>query len=86
MLSDIERKVLRIIANFSVGRKRVPTIEEIMIKTGRSRKGIVEVLTSLDRQRFIEWSPGKPMILIQAWEKNEPIRSGKAHHFHPDYF
>jgi DNA-binding FadR family transcriptional regulator len=75
-----------VIANFSAIRGRVPTVEEIMIKTGRSRKGVIEVLTSLDRQKFIEWSPIKPMILIQAWEINEPIRSGKAHHFHPDYF
>jgi DNA-binding transcriptional regulator YhcF (GntR family) len=64
----------------------MPTINELMIKTGRSRKGVIKVLTSLNQQGFIEWGPNKPLILIQAWEINEPIRSGKAHHFHPDYF
>jgi len=46
MLSDIERKVLRIIANFSVGRRRTPTVDELCVKTGRSRSGVIEVLAA----------------------------------------
>jgi hypothetical protein len=65
MLSDIERKVLRIIANFSVGRRRTPTVDELCVKTRRSRSGVMEVLAALAREKSIEWmrsSPGRHHI------------------------
>jgi hypothetical protein len=50
MLSDIERNVLRIIANFSVGRRRTPTVDELCVKTGRTRNDVIEVLAELARE------------------------------------
>ncbi|MGG4496164.1 hypothetical protein [Brevibacillus reuszeri] len=47
MLSDIERKVLRVIGNYSAGRRRTPTVDELCIKTGRNRGGIMTVLEVL---------------------------------------
>jgi hypothetical protein len=60
MLSDIERKVQRIIGNYSAGRRRTPTIDELCIKTGRSRGGIMEVLEILKREEYIEWDRMQP--------------------------
>ncbi|AEI39692.1 hypothetical protein KNP414_01124 [Paenibacillus mucilaginosus KNP414] len=40
MLQDIERKVLRILANYWTGRHRCPSIDELMVKTERSKEGI----------------------------------------------
>ncbi|MED4779421.1 hypothetical protein [Brevibacillus choshinensis] len=71
MLSDIERKILRIIANYSAGRRRTPTIDELCVKTGRSRGGIMSVLDVLAREEYIEWQRVEPdkMTVIEAWER-----------------
>lgn len=73
MLSDIQRKVLRIIGNFSSTRRRTPTIDELCIKTGRTRGDIMEVLEVLAKEKYIEWdrmSPDK-MKVLEKWERNE---------------
>ncbi|GAA4704126.1 hypothetical protein GCM10023228_05070 [Brevibacillus fulvus] len=76
MLSDIERKVLRIIANFSAGRRRLPTIDELCVKTGRSRGGVMEVLDVLAREEYIEWDRMRPddITLLEAWERKDTFR------------
>lgn len=78
MLSDIERKVLRIIANFSVGRRRTPTVDELCVKTGRCRSGVMEVLAALTREEYIEWDCSRPddIKLLKAWERKETSRWG----------
>ncbi|UOK65383.1 hypothetical protein MT997_14180 [Paenibacillus sp. OVF10] len=38
MLSDYERKVLRILFNYSSGRRRLPTIHELTVKTGKGSR------------------------------------------------
>lgn len=76
MLSDIERKVLRIIGNYTVGRRRTPTIDELCIKTGRRRGGIMTVLEVLAREEYIEWNRMQPddIELLEAWERNGVLR------------
>ncbi|MGN7471527.1 hypothetical protein [Brevibacillus sp. SAFN-007a] len=71
MLSDIERQVLRIIGNYSAGRRRTPTVDELCIKTGRSRGGIMEVLEVLKREEYINWDRMQPdkIELLEAWER-----------------
>ncbi len=71
MLSDIERKVLRVIANYSAGRRRTPTIDELCIKTGRNRGGIMIVLEVLAKEEYIEWQRSEPdvMTVLEAWER-----------------
>ncbi len=73
MLSDIERKVLRVIGNFSAGRRRLPTINELCIKTGRKRGGIMQVLDVLAKQEYIEWDRMQPdqIVLLESWERKE---------------
>lgn len=39
MLADAERKVLRIIANYSAGRRRMPSLLKLGRKTGKAGKG-----------------------------------------------
>jgi len=75
VLSDIERKVLRVIGNYSAGRRRTPTVDELSVKTGRSRGGILTVLDVLAREEYIEWQRAEPdkIEVLEAWER-EGIR------------
>ncbi len=79
MLNDIERKMLRVIANFSAGRRRMPTIKELCVKTGRSRSGVISVLAILAHHGFIEWSKERPeeMELLLAWEPGQKKTTAK---------
>lgn len=74
MLCDIERKVLRVIANYSAGRHRTPTIDELCVKTGRNRGGIMMVLEVLAKEQYIEWQRSQPdqMVVLEAWERKGP--------------
>lgn len=76
MLSDIERKVLRIIGNYTAGRRRTPTVDELCIKTGRDRGGIMTVLDMLAREEYIEWRRSEPdkMTVLEAWERKGPVQ------------
>ncbi|WP_103108727.1 hypothetical protein [Brevibacillus reuszeri] len=71
MLSDIERKVLCVIGNYSAGRRRTPTVDELCVKTGRSRGGIMTVLDVLAREKYIEWQRTEPdkIEVLEAWER-----------------
>lgn len=78
MLSDIERKILRIIGNYSIGRRRMSTVEELCIKTGRSRGGVMQVLRKLAEERYIEWHHSRPdeIELLEAWPRKERFARG----------
>ncbi|WP_041853982.1 LexA family transcriptional regulator [Thermobacillus composti] len=52
MLSDRDRKLLRIIANYSAGRGRFPTLKELQIKSGRSRPDVMAGLKVLEQERY----------------------------------
>jgi hypothetical protein len=70
MLSDIARKVLRILVNYSKTKGRTPTIQEICIKTGRADLGVYQALDELKKERYIEWERSDPEIIkvLQEWE------------------
>lgn len=79
MAKDIERKLIRILANFSTLHHRMPTIREIENKTGRSREGVYEVLADLTKQGFLEWSkddPDRIILLDEEYDKGRPASSG----------
>lgn len=86
MLTDIERKVLRIVGNFSSCRKRLPSIHELEIKTGRDRRGILAVLGVLAAEGYIVWTESEPdkMVLLEAWERKPSIWTMPS--FDPDRF
>ncbi|MNW55622.1 hypothetical protein D3C74_333010 [compost metagenome] len=76
MLSDLERKLLRIMFNYVSQRHRMPTIGEIEIKTGRTRSDIYEGLHGLVKQNYIHW-PDEPrldtVVILEGWERDQPI-------------
>ena len=70
MLSDRDRKLLRIIANYSAGRGRFPTLKELQIKSGRSRPDVMAGLKVLEQERYIELDEnGQIRSLLEAWER-----------------
>ncbi|MUG24338.1 hypothetical protein GNQ08_18320 [Paenibacillus macerans] len=77
MLSDLERKLLRILYSYSTQRKRMPTIGELEIKTGRNKQDIFAGLRGLVEQRYIFW-PDNPrldtLVILEAWERDQPQR------------
>lgn len=77
MLSDLERKLLRILYNYSTQRNRMPTIEELEAKTGKSKQDLYDELRGLVEQRYIFW-PDNPrldtLVILEAWERDAPSR------------
>jgi len=70
MLSDRDRKLLRIIANYSAGRGRFPTLKELQIKSGRSKADVLAGLKVLERERYVELDgEGQIRTLLEAWER-----------------
>ncbi|WP_175395734.1 hypothetical protein [Paenibacillus xylanilyticus] len=81
MLNDFERKILRIIVNYAGQRRRVPRMDELENKTGRSRVLIHESLLELERRQYIVWenkSTLEGIQIVQAWEQEtQPIRKSQ---------
>ncbi len=69
-LSDIERKVLRIICNYDIVCHTPPTIEELCIKTGRHPRDMAKILTYLNQKKYIQWSEYQPNdLILERWER-----------------
>jgi DNA-binding IclR family transcriptional regulator len=53
-------------------RRKTPSIQDLMTKTGRSEQGIYEVLSTLQHERYIQWSKDNPEVitLLEAWERS----------------
>lgn len=72
MLSDIERKLLRILYNFSLQQRRMPTMNELETKTGRRLEQIKQALAGLEQANYIIWedkSSTQQILIIEAWER-----------------
>ncbi|MCY9687679.1 MarR family transcriptional regulator [Paenibacillus larvae] len=71
MLSDLERKTLRILYNFSNLNRRMPNIKELEKKTGARTANIFSALDGLQKQGYIEWQPRdtKSIKIVNAWEE-----------------
>ena len=93
MLNDFERKILRIMVNYAGQRRRLPRMDELETKTGRSRAYIHESLLELERTGYIAWenrSTLEGIQILQAWEQvQQPIRksqpSGDSVKYFTDY-
>ncbi|MEK5477261.1 hypothetical protein NYE70_09920 [Paenibacillus sp. FSL R5-0407] len=72
MLPDLERKLLRILFNFSTQRGRVPMMGELERMTGRRKEDILDGLRALERERYIHW-PDSPVLagiqVLEAWDR-----------------
>ncbi|MEY8748649.1 hypothetical protein AB9M62_57355 [Bacillales bacterium AN1005] len=72
MLSDYERKVLRILYNYSVGRRRFPTIHELTVKTGKHTPDVLAALNGLIKLNYITWddrTDTSSLVIIEGWER-----------------
>lgn len=70
MLNDYERKVLRILYNYSGIRSRFPTMYELSIKTGRGKADIVDALEGLAAANYITWadkSDNANIVILEGW-------------------
>lgn len=76
MLSDLERKLLRILYNFSSQRRRMPTKPELERTTGRRYTDIEKALDQLVQQQYIFW-PDRPLlqtiVILEGWERDQPL-------------
>ncbi|WIV18199.1 hypothetical protein QPK24_17585 [Paenibacillus polygoni] len=71
MLPDFERKLLRILVNFSGQRGRMPEVAELEVKTGKSWSQIRKALAELEQKQFIVWkdkSSARGILIIEGWE------------------
>lgn len=71
MLSDIERKVLRIICNYDAVWGMPPSIIELCNKTGRDSEDVTEVLSLLNKEQYIQWDSKQPndIVILERWER-----------------
>lgn len=75
MLDDLERKLLRILYNYSTQKRRMPTKPELERMTGRKYVEIEKGLNELVQQRYIFW-PDRPHLhtitILEGWEREQP--------------
>lgn len=72
MLEDIERKLLRILANYLSRHNSIPTMEQLETMTGRRKGQIIQTLTNLEKQKYILWenkSSVENIQILEAWER-----------------
>ncbi|WP_181586785.1 hypothetical protein [Paenibacillus taichungensis] len=73
MLTDFERKVLRILYNYSSGRRRLPTIHELTVKTGKGDRAVMAALETLITTEYIHWedkSDTANILILEGWERD----------------
>lgn len=71
MLTDYQRKVLRILYNYSGIRRRFPTIHELTVKTGKYEPDVKEALNALIDAGYISWddkSDTNTIVILEGWE------------------
>ncbi|MNW61730.1 hypothetical protein D3C74_398130 [compost metagenome] len=77
MLSDFERKLLRILYNFGMKHSRIPTKPELQRLTSHKYSDIERALDGLVQQEYIFW-PDRPALdtikILQGWERNQTLR------------
>lgn len=76
MLSDFERKLLRIVFNFSSQRHRMPSMMELERVTGKPAATILQGMDGLVKQEYILW-PNRPhldtIVILEAWEREGAV-------------
>ncbi|MBP2243875.1 hypothetical protein [Paenibacillus xylanexedens] len=86
MLTDFERKVLRILYNYKSGRRRLPTVYELTVKTGKYTADVMAALDALIAAEYIHWddkSDTTNIVILEGWER-EAERPKVEHRKQPD--
>ena len=72
MLTDYQRKVLRILYNYKSGRRRLPTVHELTVKTGKYKPDVMAELDALVSSNYIQWndkSDTANIVILVGWER-----------------
>ncbi|MNW58313.1 hypothetical protein D3C74_361690 [compost metagenome] len=72
MLTDYQRKVLRILYNYNSGRRRLPTVHELTVKTGKQKTDVMVALDALISTEYIHWddrSDTTNIVILEGWER-----------------
>lgn len=90
MLPDIERKLLRILFNFFRQKRRMPTMNELEVKTGRRVEDIRTGLLALEQDNYITWedkSDTRHIVIIEGWERGQikPMSAGDASRYFTEH-
>ncbi|MNH78557.1 hypothetical protein D3C73_308630 [compost metagenome] len=84
MLSDFERKLLRILYNYSLKYRVMPDLETIMRLTGRHRsQEVTEGLLGLEKDNYIEWRDKddlQSISIIEGWERGTIVIQPSTRH------
>ncbi|MGJ9384240.1 hypothetical protein [Salipaludibacillus sp. CF4.18] len=72
-MDDMERKIYRIVWNIKLTQQRYTTYKELLIKTGRTEKGLNDVLESLVEQEVIWWDKNKTKDVAFRKEPYESV-------------
>lgn len=73
MLTDYQRKVLRILYNYKSGRRRMPTVHELTVKTGKGKQNVMAALDALIASDYIHWedkSDTANIVILEGWERD----------------
>lgn len=79
MLDDAERKLLRVLYNYSRRHNVIPTMGDLKRLTGRNMNSIRESLTELESLNYIYWEDKASISTIQiieGWEREESRPAG----------
>ncbi|MBO2945774.1 hypothetical protein JJQ72_17485 [Paenibacillus sp. F411] len=71
MLPDLERKLLRILINYSMHRRTMPSVKQMELLTGRSKVDITQGLNDLESKAYIAWPDRKTTSGIQILHDEE---------------
>ncbi|MBU5356167.1 hypothetical protein KQI74_28350 [Paenibacillus barcinonensis] len=72
MLTDYQRKVLRILYNYKSGRRRFPTVHELTVKTGKYKPDVMAALDALVSANYIQWDDKTDtanIVILEGWER-----------------
>ncbi|MFB7817434.1 hypothetical protein ACFC0X_25095 [Paenibacillus chitinolyticus] len=71
MLSDTERKVLRILYNFSSVHHCMPDLSELETKSGSNQEKLKQALSTLREQGYIMGNKLSEVKIIEAWPREK---------------
>lgn len=75
MLPDFERKLLRILYNFSLKYRRIPDVRDIQRLTGRHRtEDIKRGLLRLEEEKYIVWENRDEVgtiRILEGWDREQ---------------
>ncbi|WP_068530199.1 hypothetical protein [Paenibacillus glacialis] len=91
MLADAERKLLRVLYNYSRRHNVIPTMGDLERLTGRNMDSVRESLAELESLNYILWENKASMSsiqIIEGWEREEsrPVAPSPSSNVNNNYW